>query len=64
MPPYRIVSYELNMVYLEYLHEHEYIHENIRLLLKKYCSNTNYRSLVLPLTYNLCSFQCCLHRIA
>ena len=34
MPPYRIVSYELNMVYLEYLHEHEYIHENIRLLLK------------------------------
>ena len=34
MLPHRIVSYELNMVYLEYLHEHEYIHENIRLLLE------------------------------
>ena len=32
--PHRIVSYELNMVYLEYLHQHEYIHENIHLLLE------------------------------
>ena len=27
MPLHRIVSYELNMVYLEY--EHEYINENV-----------------------------------